>query len=170
MKMKVTQIFKSRNLRPCGCKDRTLQTAHHTSPGLLANKHKIVQIFSLLLWITSSKINFPHFALLALIESKLLNYGSSVWVGLSRQPNQGSFQWSDKSLVDYTHWAARRPSAGFGNSTCVQVGSDGRWMDVDCKSTTQAFMCKINQGRYVVFTHLFKMIFVLRYDFIKYRF
>ena len=127
-----------------------------TSPAIISSHPKRVRgiIVKYLLCVNLSKkymyskklTNFFLAARTALVESKLLNYGASVWIGMSRKANQGSFQWTDNSLMEYTHWAAQKPGVPPGNSACVQVGTDGRWVDKDCSSTTQAYMCKIHKG------------------------
>ena len=70
-----------------------------------------------------------------------------VWIGLHDMENEGSFQWTDASPVNYTNWSAGQPD-NLNDSDCVFLLPDGSWDDGECErkawhtTPAKAYVCK----------------------------
>lgn len=66
--------------------------------------------------------------------------GGDWWIGLNDQSNEGEFEWTDDSAVDFTAWAGGEPNNS-GNEDCVHLPlwAGGAWNDLPCGA----------QGRYI---------------------
>ena len=70
-----------------------------------------------------------------------------VWIGFNDLDNENSFQWTDRSAVDYTNWAAGQPD-NLNDSDCVFLLPDGTWDDGECEwqawhtTPAKAYVCK----------------------------
>ena len=47
-------------------------------------------------------------------------YKGAAWIGLNDLLQEGSFAWSDTSVVAYTHWNTREPN-NMNNEDCVAM-------------------------------------------------
>ncbi|XP_022109148.1 macrophage mannose receptor 1-like [Acanthaster planci] len=66
------------------------------------------------------------------------------WVGLNDQANEGGFQWSDGSPVEYENWGPGEPNNYDGNENCVEVFlNPGRgWNDIICEAQRH-WICEV---------------------------
>ena len=93
-----------------------------------------------------SDISFP---LILCIYFYLFIYFDQIrWIGLTDSFVEGSYRWeSDKSLVDYTHWAKKEPNDYGGVEDCVAVywgKLAGFWNDDYCDSEHYYICEKVN--------------------------
>lgn len=77
---------------------------------------------------------------------------SWAWIGLKDDPqswktNMGndsnSWRWSatgETSKTGYSNWGTSEPNNGMANETCVMMGQDGKWHDVNC-ATSRYLLC-----------------------------
>uniref|UniRef100_H2T6P4 Mannose receptor, C type 1b n=1 Tax=Takifugu rubripes TaxID=31033 RepID=H2T6P4_TAKRU len=61
---------------------------------------------------------------------------SSFWIGLYKT-HKGTWQWLDKTVLDYTNWGANEPDADYGE----MVSSDGTWRSGK-RWHDRAYICK----------------------------
>ena len=64
------------------------------------------------------------------------------WIGLTDAAQEGTFVWSDGSVVDWTNWYPGEPSSGGGQEDCVGNTDGGllfTWNVHECSSTSTAF-------------------------------
>ncbi|XP_038078467.1 macrophage mannose receptor 1-like [Patiria miniata] len=56
------------------------------------------------------------------------------WIGLNDQVNEGGFEWSDGSAVEYENWGSGEPNNAGGNENCGEAFlNPGRgWNDIPC--------------------------------------
>ena len=45
--------------------------------------------------------------------------GSAVWIGLLNDDTIETWQWSDRTPLDYTNWASGHPTSGHKVCTCI---------------------------------------------------
>ncbi|XP_021573765.1 C-type mannose receptor 2-like, partial [Carlito syrichta] len=70
-----------------------------------------------------------------------------LWIGLNDLKLQMSFEWSDGSLVSFTHWHPFEPN-NFRDSLedCVTIwGPEGRWNDSPCNQSLPSICKKAGQ-------------------------
>ena len=75
---------------------------------------------------------------------------TQVWLGLNDRSKEGTFQWSDRSVVKYVHWASHEPSKGVlaGEQDCVLMDAtsrNGSWSPNSCTLKT-GYICKRQIG------------------------
>uniref|UniRef100_A0A671L853 C-type lectin domain-containing protein n=1 Tax=Sinocyclocheilus anshuiensis TaxID=1608454 RepID=A0A671L853_9TELE len=70
--------------------------------------------------------------------SKMLYSGWYVWIGLFLD----SWEWSDKWILFFRHWAAGQPSMSSGPGDCVGMSktNSGRWAQYSC-DLQSPFIC-----------------------------
>ncbi len=77
--------------------------------------------------------------------------GQRPWIGLNDQAQEGHWEWTDGSAVDYTNWGPGEPNDWGGNEDCGHIGNDaGEWNDLDCSSAgpITSFLCGRRVGIY----------------------
>ena len=78
---------------------------------------------------------------------RLTSESDHVWIGLNDIEDEGSFQWTDGSPVDYTNWAPGQPD-NLADSDCVYLLPDGTWDDAQCEwsasgnTPAKAYVCE----------------------------
>uniref|UniRef100_A0A674MUZ2 Mannose receptor, C type 1b n=1 Tax=Takifugu rubripes TaxID=31033 RepID=A0A674MUZ2_TAKRU len=72
---------------------------------------------------------------------------SSFWIGLYKT-HKGTWQWLDKTVLDYTNWGANEPDADYGE----MVSSDGTWRSGK-RWHDRAYICKTPKGRCFPLNH-----------------
>lgn len=60
----------------------------------------------------------------------------------------GTWQWLDKTVLDYTNWGANEPDADYGE----MVSSDGTWRSGK-RWHDRAYICKTPKGRCFSLNH-----------------
>uniref|UniRef100_A0A673HBG6 C-type lectin domain-containing protein n=1 Tax=Sinocyclocheilus rhinocerous TaxID=307959 RepID=A0A673HBG6_9TELE len=70
--------------------------------------------------------------------TKILLSGYYIWIGLFLD----SWEWSDKWILFFRHWAAGQPSQSSGSGDCVGMSTtdSGRWSQNSC-DLQQPFIC-----------------------------
>ena len=69
---------------------------------------------------------------------------SDTWIGLNDQAQEGRFEWSDGSLMNYTKWGNGEPNNGGGSEDCGIILMENRqsdWDDRPC-SRNYSFICE----------------------------
>ena len=65
-----------------------------------------------------------------------------VWLGLTDQGVEGSFDWVTGTPLSLTHWSGGEPNNSFGGiEDCVEIRSSGAWNDDHC-SARLAYVCE----------------------------
>ncbi|XP_061896727.1 galactose-specific lectin nattectin-like isoform X2 [Entelurus aequoreus] len=55
------------------------------------------------------------------------------WIGFTDAVVEGSFIWTDGSIVDFTNWANNRPSSnGDRNCAIINFRGEDTWNDIRC--------------------------------------
>ena len=69
-------------------------------------------------------------------------HAADAWIGLNDLQDDGTFQWTDGSIVNYTYWADDQPNDLF-DQDCVSVLEDGsgKWDDNHC-TYDKLFICE----------------------------
>jgi len=81
------------------------------------------------------------------------------WIGLNRRDNDGKWQWSDGTPVDYTKWENGQPNNMAGIQECVaQFGRTLAWNDGNCNSP-HSFICAIDRGSSIVDVNKTEIVF-----------
>ena len=81
------------------------------------------------------------------ILRRLTSDSDHVWIGLNDIEDEGSFQWTDGSPVNYTNWAPGQPD-NLNDSDCVFLLPDGTWDDGQCEwrasgnTPAKAYVCE----------------------------
>ena len=74
-----------------------------------------------------------------------ISKSKKVWIGLQDTEVEGTWEWTDKTSVDYTYFRDGEPNNGqffFEVENCVELdGYDGRWNDEQC-SSKRSFVCE----------------------------
>jgi hypothetical protein len=90
------------------------------------------------------------------------DYTDFVWIGLQGNVNNdGIYQWTDGSCINYLNWAVNQPNDYADSEHCVQLMPDvdngaasywsglggtssyyQEWNDISCSSPMRAFVCK----------------------------
>ena len=68
---------------------------------------------------------------------------SDTWLGLYDVDRNGSYQWIDGTLYDYTHWSTGNPSNNL-NEDCIWMYPDSTWDDFPCYVSRRRYICKRN--------------------------
>merc|ERR1712190_303884 len=78
--------------------------------------------------------------------------GDFYWIGLSDRENEGQWEWSDMSPVDYTNWYPGEPNdhkhdhngedCGMLYASELRTGGTGKWNDVPCSRTYRPLCAK----------------------------
>lgn len=55
------------------------------------------------------------------------------WTGLNDLSIEGTFEWIDGSLFNYTYWYTNQPNNANGDEHCVQIVDGGYWNDARCE-------------------------------------
>ncbi|XP_061780277.1 galactose-specific lectin nattectin-like isoform X2 [Nerophis lumbriciformis] len=66
------------------------------------------------------------------------------WIGFTDAVEEGSFIWTDGSVVDFTDWANNRPNNN-GNQNCVNINfrGDDQWNDIPC-IRSRTYVCAMD--------------------------
>ena len=79
------------------------------------------------------------------IGQNLSNAGYRIfWIGLN-SINNGSYEWSDGSLANFTNWDKDQPDNYRGAEKCTEINSDGFWSDANCYIGSRGWVCKIRK-------------------------
>ncbi|ETN86449.1 lectin C-type domain protein [Necator americanus] len=83
---------------------------------------------------------------LARTNKEQTNPHDLTWIGL--QAKGSSWEWSDRSKVDYINWAPKQPDNP-GKENCVEIAQDTsdhgwyeNWNNENCDVVMRAFVCK----------------------------
>ncbi|TRY84221.1 hypothetical protein DNTS_026642 [Danionella cerebrum] len=75
--------------------------------------------------------------------------GRNSWIGLSLNPMEGGYHWSDGSPVGHTNWAHGEPNNHDGRENCVElvspVNGSSSWNDQSCSARLD-WICMISKG------------------------
>ncbi|KAK0140766.1 Macrophage mannose receptor 1 [Merluccius polli] len=76
--------------------------------------------------------------------------GSSKWIGLSHNPTQGDYTWTDGSPLSHTNWGPGEPNDHDDRENCVEMvsstnGTMSFWNDLNCDAH-QDWICMIPKG------------------------
>ncbi|XP_026880092.2 macrophage mannose receptor 1 [Electrophorus electricus] len=76
--------------------------------------------------------------------------GRTLWIGLSENPLEGGYVWSDGSPVTHTNWGFGEPNNHGGRENCVEMvttnNGSSYWNDVNCDAH-QDWVCMIAKGK-----------------------
>ena len=68
-----------------------------------------------------------------------------VWIGLSDQNNEGTFEWYINHKSKYTNWYRNEPDNYDNNEDCVYIyRGGGFWFDYDCDYIYLYYICEIS--------------------------
>ncbi|XP_022088512.1 macrophage mannose receptor 1-like [Acanthaster planci] len=69
------------------------------------------------------------------------------WIGLNDWRNEGGYEWSDGSVVQYTYWHTGQPNDSGGREQCVLtfLSTTTGWFDAPCYQELN-FICKMPKG------------------------
>ena len=71
-----------------------------------------------------------------------------VFIGLNDVQIEGTFAWSDGSLVNFENWEENQPDNDFDMEDCVIiVSADGKWNDTPCEMW-YGYVCKLSIESY----------------------
>ncbi|XP_020833032.1 pulmonary surfactant-associated protein D-like [Phascolarctos cinereus] len=59
-------------------------------------------------------------------------FGKNIYLGMSDEEREGTFQYQNGQTVSYTSWASREPN-GERKENCVELYTDGDWNDKSCE-------------------------------------
>ncbi|XP_062868150.1 macrophage mannose receptor 1 [Trichomycterus rosablanca] len=85
-------------------------------------------------------------------ENFLADYtkGNTQWIGLSQDPIEGGYHWSDASPVTHTNWGHGEPNNHEGRENCVEMVTTNNgssfWNDINCDAH-QNWVCMIAKGK-----------------------
>uniref|UniRef100_UPI003D30D83F Mannose receptor C type 2 n=1 Tax=Bos taurus TaxID=9913 RepID=UPI003D30D83F len=88
-------------------------------------------------------LSIHSMAELEFITKQIKQEVEELWIGLNDLKLQMNFEWSDGSLVSFTHWHPFEPN-NFRDSLedCVTIwGPEGRWNDSPCNQSLPS-ICK----------------------------
>ncbi|XP_074526954.1 uncharacterized protein LOC141790777 [Halichoeres trimaculatus] len=71
----------------------------------------------------------------------LVSSGANIWIGLTDDDEEGTWQWVDGTLVTTTYWEPGQPNSSGGNQDCGEMVQRGEWNDDKC-STLNFYMCE----------------------------
>ena len=64
------------------------------------------------------------------------------WIGFNKLKTIDGHEWSDKSPVDFTNWAAGEPNDAYGAESCDSMSQiSGQWNDEQC-GNRHGYICK----------------------------
>ncbi len=74
------------------------------------------------------------------------NAGRDVWIGLNDISQEGTMEWSDGTVVQYSSYSNGQPDNAGGYEHCVHYlnNQNGAWNDGGC-SWTMRSLCKYNE-------------------------
>lgn len=76
--------------------------------------------------------------------------GKTKWIGLTHNPVEGGYQWSDGSAVTHTNWGFGEPNNHEGREECVEMVTTNNgtsfWNDLNCDAH-QDWICMIAKGK-----------------------
>ena len=77
---------------------------------------------------------------------------NTYWIGGNDRDEEGSWRWTDCTLMEFTFWASGEPNDGGGNQDCMQYRHLHKWDDDNC-SNKKSFVCikKICTGPIFIF-------------------
>ncbi|XP_038058027.1 macrophage mannose receptor 1-like [Patiria miniata] len=69
------------------------------------------------------------------------------WIALNDRRNEGGYEWSDGSVVQYTNWHTGQPDDNGRREECVQtyLSNTTGWFDARCEQPLN-YICKIPKG------------------------
>jgi len=78
-----------------------------------------------------------HLATITTPEEQAFVFGKfkgagNLWIGLSDQTTEGTFQWLNTEPFVFKNWNAGQPDDKNGNEDCVAVTGTGKWSDLNC--------------------------------------
>uniref|UniRef100_A0A8C1PUW8 C-type lectin domain-containing protein n=1 Tax=Cyprinus carpio TaxID=7962 RepID=A0A8C1PUW8_CYPCA len=76
--------------------------------------------------------------------------GKTTWIGLSVNPVEGGYHWSDGTPVSHTNWGHGEPNNHNGRENCVEMvtteNGTSWWNDLNCDAH-QDWICMIAKGK-----------------------
>ncbi|XP_074624200.1 uncharacterized protein LOC141882148 isoform X4 [Acropora palmata] len=66
---------------------------------------------------------------------------SFFWIGLNDLLTDGTFYWTDNSIIKFTNWGTGQPSRGRVFPNCVSMTPSGRWINRQC-SQSRGYICE----------------------------
>uniref|UniRef100_A0A8C1F8S6 C-type lectin domain-containing protein n=1 Tax=Cyprinus carpio carpio TaxID=630221 RepID=A0A8C1F8S6_CYPCA len=76
--------------------------------------------------------------------------GKTKWIGLSVNPVEGGYHWSDGTPVSHTNWGHGEPNNHNGRENCVEMvtteNGTSWWNDLNCDAH-QDWICMIAKGK-----------------------
>ena len=69
------------------------------------------------------------------------NGNRNTWIGATDVNEEGTFRWTDGSLLTYSNWAPNEPSDGEENCAHYYDRYNGKWNDKECLSQSY-FICE----------------------------
>ncbi|XP_027716743.1 mannose-binding protein-like [Vombatus ursinus] len=58
-------------------------------------------------------------------------FDKNIYLGMSDEATEGTFQYQNGQTVSYTNWASKEPN-GERKENCVEMYTNGQWNDKDC--------------------------------------
>ena len=74
--------------------------------------------------------------------ARLANF-QRVWIGGTDIQSEGSWTWSDGSVMSYLHWSPDNPNNQHGNEHCMDILTS--WNDNNCNRALK-FVCKFTSN------------------------
>ncbi|XP_037401968.1 macrophage mannose receptor 1-like [Pygocentrus nattereri] len=75
--------------------------------------------------------------------------GKTQWIGLSKNPLEGDYSWSDGSSLSHSNWGPGEPNDHSGRENCVEMvttqNGTSFWNDINCEAH-QDWVCMITKG------------------------
>ncbi|KAK0067569.1 secretory phospholipase A2 receptor [Biomphalaria pfeifferi] len=68
-----------------------------------------------------------------------------LWIGLHDSSKETKFEWTDRTLLDFTFWSQNEPNGLTVSEDCVELRLDGDWNDNNC-NTIRPYVCVAKLG------------------------
>ncbi|XP_066502466.1 lymphocyte antigen 75, partial [Hoplias malabaricus] len=79
--------------------------------------------------------------------------GKTQWIGLSKNPLEGDYTWSDGSALSHTNWGPGEPNDHGGRENCVEMlttqNGTSFWNDLNCDAHLD-WVCMIPKGKHSI--------------------
>ena len=71
------------------------------------------------------------------------NYDTDLWIGYTDRREEGTWEWVDGTVSEYTAWYSGEPNDSGGEDCAAMYGTLGYvWNDLPCETYALPFLCE----------------------------